>query len=351
MDMQRCVTAMVAAVVMTAGLASAGPKWTLDDDSWMSLNVLGQIHASYTDEAIDTTDVYLRRGRLIVAGQILDGAKFFVETDYDNAGRQGYDDVSMDIQDAFVDLRLGQSEHWVKAGLILLPFSFETHSSAASLLGLDYNSEVIKLSNSFVWRDYGAEVHGRIGSKFAYAVGAFDGYETVLSNPESEVRLTGHVAVNLLGDVESGWFNIQDRKGAAGNYLSLGLGSDYQAKASLGLDVPAGTGGTDATAFVADFQSGFALSETVGLTVNGAWYDWDSIRYDGNTAFVEAGVQEGQVMATVKFTHQDAAKLATQTDYTLGLHYFIKGHNLRTGIEYRWGDNRDFALVGIQFLL
>ena len=349
--MRRMVLVMMAAMTV-AGTTLAGPKWDLGEDSWMKLSVLGQLHGSYTDEAVDPGDLYLRRARFILSGQIMDGAKFFIETDNDNHGRNGFDDVSMDIQDAFIDLRLGQSEHWVKAGLLLLPFSFENHSSAAKLLGLDYNTEVIKLSNTFVWRNYGAELHGAFGPRVAYTVGVFDGEDTALSNPAGETRVTGHIALNLVGDVETGWFFTQDRQGQKGSYLSLGLGSDYQAKASLALDAPVGAGVRDASGFVADFQSGHVFSERVDLTVNGAWYEWDSLRFDGSTAFVEAGLRQDKVMGTIKFAHQDPDQVrATINDYTVGLHYFMKGHNLRTGIEYRWGDSRDSALVGIQFML
>ena len=177
--------------------------------------------------------------------------------------------------------------------------------------------------------------------------------ETItLSNPAGETRVTGHIALNLVGDVETGSFFTQDRQGQKGSYLSLGLGSDYQAKASLALDAPVGAGVRDASGFVADFQSGHVFSERVDLTVNGAWYEWDSLRFDGSTAFVEAGLRQDKVMGTIKFAHQDPDQVrATINDYTVGLHYFLKGHNLRTGIEYRWGDSRDSALVGIQFML
>jgi len=86
---------------------------------------------------------------------------------------------STEIQHVFLDARLIEcdNEIWAKAGLILLPFSFETRVSAASLLGIDYNIEAIKLVNTFIWRDYGAELHGNFGKKLAYAVGIFDGYD------------------------------------------------------------------------------------------------------------------------------------------------------------------------------
>jgi len=349
------VSLLVAGLVATP--AFAGPKWEVGDDAWMSLAFLGQVHYSHMDDADQKNDFFLRRGRFILAGQVMDGVKFFVETDNDNAGKAGADSASTDIQDAFADVRIGHSDHWVEAGLILLPFSFENKSSAAKLLGHDYNSEVIKLVNTFVWRDYGVEVHGNAGKMFAYRVGVFDGYDSKDNtagnkNPDAELRYTGHVAVNVLGDVETGWFMTQER--FEGTYLSLGAGADYQ-KDATGTSEDAANS-RDSTNWVVDFQSGFDLSP-VHLTVNGAWYLWDNAVFDGSTAFVEAGALMDKVMLLGKYTYQDennnVAKAARGDlhDYTVGVHYFMKRHNARAGIEYRFGESDDQILAGLQFLL
>jgi hypothetical protein len=334
---------------MVATPAFAGPKWDVADDAWLSLGFLGQVHYSHTDNGDPKNDFFLRRGRFILYGQVMDGVKFFVETDNDNAGKSGQD-VSTDIQDAFVDVRLGNTDHWVEAGLILLPFSFENKTSAAKLLGLDYNSEVIKLTNTFVWRDYGVEVHGNVGTKFAYRVGVFDGYDSKENNatnkdPDAGFRYTGHIAFNVVGDVETGWFLTQER--FTGNYLSLGIGGDHQSDATGTNDA----NGVDSDAWVVDFQSGVGLSDNVHLTVNGAWYNWDSAAFDGDTAFVEAGLLFDKIMPLAKYSFQDPDGGDSVSDYTLGIHYFLKGHNARAGLEYRFGDSDNQALLGLQFFM
>jgi hypothetical protein len=335
---------LIAGVLATPALA--GPKWEIGEDSWMTLAFLGQVHYAHTDDAAQEDDFFLRRGRFILAGQIMDGVKFFVETDNDNAGKAGTD-VSTDIQDAFMDVRLGNSDHWVEAGLILLPFSFESKSSAAKLLGHDYNSEAVKLTNSFVWRDYGVELHGHFGKQLAYRVGVFDGYDAKGSskNPDAGLRYTGHVAFNLVGEVETGWFLTQSR--FKGTYLSLGAGADHQSDATL----TSGSKEIDSTAWVVDFQSGVQVNDGTHLTVNGAWYDWDNAGFEGNTAFVEAGLLLSKIMPTAKYSLVEPDDGDSTTDYTVGVHYFMKGHNARLGLEYRFGDSPDLALLGLQFLL
>ncbi len=333
-------------LVFMTSTAVAGPKWEITDDSWLKLSLLGQVHFSYMDKAVDKEDFYLRRGRIILAGQIQDGINFFVETDNDNAGKSGAPEASMDIQDAWMDVRFGHSDHWVQAGLILLPFSFENRSSAASLLGIDYNAETIKFVNHFVWRDYGVEFHGNIGEKFAYRAGFFDGYESAEKNPGADLRFTGHVAFNLIGKVETGWFYTNNRLGKS-EYLTVGIGHDCQEDATV-------VGGVvqDSEATVIDFQSGFNLGDTAyNLTVNGAYCDWDNSGFKGDTAFIEGGLLYDKYMVTLKYSLQDEDNESSIDDFTAGLHYFIKNHNARVGLEYRWGDSNDWALLGIQFLL
>lgn len=348
---------LICMLVLGSGAAIAGPEWKISEDSHMKLSLLGQVHFLSVDDAADEDDFYLRRGRVILLGQIQDGLTFFVETDNDNAGKSGTE-VSTDIQDVFLDARLveGDSELWAKAGLILLPFSFENRASAASLLGMDYNIPAIKLVNTFVWRDYGAELHGNFGKKVSYAVGVFDGYDAKGSdkNPGAEMRYTGHAALNLVGSAETGWFYTQERLGGKGSYLSLGAGFDTQKGATLTTVTAADESETevenDNDAWVVDLQSGYA-GTNMSVTLNAAYYDWDNSAFKGSTAFVETGLLVKKTMLTAKVELQDPDSGNEVEDYTAGLQYFLKGHNARGGIEYRWGDSPDQILAGIQFLL
>lgn len=342
-------------------VAAAGPKIELGPDSWLQLGYLGQAQATHTEDTTPETDLFLRRTRIMLSGQVIDGVQFFAQTDCPNAGRYGSPN-EIKMQDVFVDLRLPYLEdHWFKAGLILLPFSFESRSSAATLLGHDYNFEVIKLPNTFIWRDLGAELHGTFwDQRIAYFVGVFDGYDLDENekNPDADLRLTGHLTINLLGEAESGWFFNQCRLGKSGDYLSVGAGFDRQGKATRTIIALAEGEPTpvpppeimDSENWVVDLQSGFDL-QGVGLTLNAAWYDWDNALFRGNTAFVETGLLIGKLMPVAKYSWQEPEDSSTVDDYTVGLHIFGKGHNIRGGIEYRWGDSPSQWLVGVQVLL
>jgi hypothetical protein len=208
--------------------------------------------------------------------------------------------------------------------------------------------------NTFVWRDYGAELHGDfLNRKLAYTVGVFDGYdsENGAKSPDAAARVTGHVVLSVIGQAETGWFYAQDRRGKAGSYLELGAGYDQQSDASevAGIDGAPATS-VDSDAWVLDFKSGMNAGK-VNLLLDGAWYDWDNARFKGNTAFLEGGVNWNKTMLTGKYLLQDRDSADSINDYTVGVHYFLKDHNLRGGLEYRWGDSPDAILAGIQFLL
>ncbi len=331
--------------MLAAAQARAGTKWEFGEEGWVTLGVLGQVHYSFMEDAEDEHDFYLRRGRFIVNGQIIEGVKVFVETDYPNAGKNGVN-ADFDIQDAWMDVQLFGSNHWVKGGLILLPFSLENRASAVSLLGIDYNVETIKFVNDFVWRDYGVSLQGSFGDRIGYKMGIFDGYDTDTKNSDADLRFTGRVDAALIGKVPTGWFYAQDSVPTE-SYLYVGGGFDYQNKATR-----SGSGLTrDNEAWVLDFQSGFKLDEAFFLLVNGSWYDWDNSKFDGNTAFVETGLRYRKVLGTFKYSLQDPANGDNIQDYTVGLQYNLKGNNIKGGVEYRWGDSSDWWLVGIQFLL
>jgi len=343
---------LMAVATLLAGVLStipafAGPKIDFGEESWIQLGLLGQFHYSNRnakDERVD--DFYIRRARIILSGQILEGVKVFVETDDANAGKQGVSS-EFKVQDAFVDLQIMKSKHWVKGGLILLPFSFENRSSAASLLGIDYNSETIKFVNDFVWRDNGVSFQGSFADRVGYKVGVFDGYDDYGDkNPDADLRFTGRVDVAVLGAVPTGWFYSQDPVNRE-TYLYVGAGVDHQDKATLLLDNTP----RDNKAWVVDFQSGWNLGEMFHLIFNGAWYNWDNSNFNGNTAFAEGGLRYEKIMGTFKYSLVDPDNGSKLNNYTLGLHYNLKGNNIKGGVEYRWGDSSDWLLAGIQFLL
>jgi hypothetical protein len=337
-------TALLITVAFSSVPAFAGPKLDFGEAAWMKIDLLAQAHYSFLDDAEDEDDFYIRRFRILVNGQIDEGIKVFFQTDYSNAGKQGADS-DFTLLDGWVDVRLFGSDHWLKGGLIPLPLSMENRSAVGALLGLDYNSEILKFVNDSTWRDVGAVLQGTfVDRRLGYRVGIFDGYDTSTKNSDADLRFTGRVDFAVIGEVPTGWY-VQDTLGGS-TYLRIGGGYDHQGDATL-VDSKI----FDNDVWVLDFQSAYQFNDAFQLTVNGAWFDWDNSKFDGNTAFAEAGLRYNKIIGTLKYTFQDPDEGDELNDYTVGLHYNLKANNLKGGIEYRGGDSDDWWLVGIQFLL
>ena len=362
-----------AVIALFSTQAAAGPVLPLDENSnsWIRVCAQGQLHYSYVGSAADKADFFLRRGRIILDGQLVDGVTFYTFTDIPNEGKSGTA-ASAIVQEAWMDFSLlGKhsivgvdpevswiGDQGVRAGLILLPFSFEVRSSSSRTLGVDVNGEVIKMVNSLNSRDNGAELHGNFGPYVSYIAGVFDGYDATGStkNPNAPLRTTGHIAVNLLGKAETGTGYTQERLNDD-NFVSLGVGVDRQDRASF---VPASTNSTtreaiaarerDSKNWVVDLEAGCKLG-LINLTVNGGYYNWDNSAFKGTTWFVEDGIRYIRTQLCTKYTMQDPDNGRKLGDYTVGLNYFLKGHNARVGVEYRWGDSPHQVLGGLQFLL
>ena len=198
------------------------------------------------------------------------------------------------------------------------------------------------------WRDVGAVLQGTFSNRFGYRVGMFDGYDNDDTNSDAGLRFTGRIDVAAIGDVQTGWYTQNTFGG--GTYLRGGIGYDYQDEATL-ITVNTEEIPVDNKAWVVDFQSAYQFNEAYQLTVNGAWYNWDNSKFNGNTAFVEAGLRYNKIIGTFKYILQDPDEGDNINDYTLGLHYNLKANNLKGGIEYRTGDSDDWWLVGLQFML
>jgi len=64
--------------------------------------------------------------------------------------------------------------------------------------------------------------------------------------------------------------------------------------------------------------------------------------------FTEAGLMYSRFMLSTKYNLVEPEEGDCAEDFTAGLHYFIKDHRARLGVEYRWGDSPETVLLGIQ---
>ena len=130
--------ALALALLLPAGLAPAQAVIKVNDDVNFKFGFLLQGQADWTENAAtDSTaqNLFLRRVRLLVGGQVAKNVTFFFETDNPNLGKvaAGAKTISsgLIVQDAFVSWKLAD-EFTLDAGLILTGIAHNSLQSAAS---------------------------------------------------------------------------------------------------------------------------------------------------------------------------------------------------------------------------
>ncbi|MBI5473061.1 MAG: hypothetical protein HY961_12025 [Ignavibacteriae bacterium] len=298
--------------------------------------------------------LYVRRLRVLVGGEIGKNTSFFFESDAPNIGKVEPNGtksakVQMYVQDAQVQ-HVVVPEFSIIAGLQLVGLTRNSLQSAASLMALDYGAYQFSMSTPLdnnVGRDLGVNFRGFVGDeRLEYRAGVFSGRNV---NAYSPLRLTTRVNY-AFKDKEKGIFYSGTTLGKS-EILSLGGGFDlqgsYQAFAVDGFaDMPFGSLGS------------FTLSLSYSA-LNGGGSDADSTYFTGlipkqNILFAEAGYffkdlglqpyarfESQTVNASVlKQVNATPATLGLQNSlrsskrYGLGLNYYLSGHNLNVKMLY-----------------
>jgi len=132
-------------LVLLAATASAQALIKVDDTTRFRLGVLLQPQADWTQDAGGgyAQNLFLRRARVLLDGQLSPKVTFFLETDNPNLGRAVGAAKSISrgftLQDAFVEWKLAD-ELIVGARLMFIPLCRNCYQSAGTLLPMDYGA-------------------------------------------------------------------------------------------------------------------------------------------------------------------------------------------------------------------
>ena len=320
------------ALLLPAGLAPAQAVIKVNDDVNFKFGFLLQPQADWTQNASNESysqNLFVRRARLLVGGQVARNVTFFFETDSPNLGKvvNGAKVTSgMIVQDAFLSWKLAD-ELTIDAGLILTGISHNSLQSAASLMPVDYGPHSFLYSapeQNVVGRDTGFQLRGYPAKKkLEYRVGIWQGARDAASR--QALRWTSRVQYNFL-DADTGFFYTGTSMGKK-KIFAIGGGCDAQKDyKSYALDAyydhPLGPG---------------AISGQV---------DW--IRYDGgeflktlpkqDVIYGEAGyyISKAKVMPFLTISSKDIASTDTgdETRWSVGLGYMAFGHNFNIKAAY-----------------
>ena len=329
---------MPAAAVLALSVAAppASAQWQTESKDGAASIKLGfliqpQLELLETaDQEAISTNLFVRRLRLLVGGALGEHWSFFFETDSPNLGKANpnpgtstpgvKDQSDIYVQDAYVTYSQGMAFK-VDAGMIMLPHSRHGTQSAATLLAVDYGPYTFLDSGpggERAGRDYGVQLRGYpAGQKLEYRLAVSQG----IRGPEARnpLRVTGRAVCYPFG-AETGFF-----------YGGTFQGTKRQAGFGGGFDVQ-----EDARIYSADaFFETPVLGARQGFTVQFNW-----MRYDGGSflpalpkqdAFlVEAGyhVWNHRLTPFVQYQARDFAGAATPDQDTLqtGVAWWLAGH-------------------------
>lgn len=321
------------ALLLPAGPAPAQAVIKVNDDVNFKFGFLLQPQADWTQDAATkgyAQNLFARRIRLLVGGQIAKNVTFFFETDSPNLGKvaSGAKTTSgLIVQDAFVSWKLAD-EFTLDAGLFLTGIAHNSLQSAASLTAIDYGAYSFLYSgatvlNNVVGRDTGFQARGYLASKkLEYRAGVWQGARDAASR--QALRTTARVQYNFL-DADTGVFYTGSSLGKK-KIFAIGGGYDAQKDyKSYALDAyydhPLGPG---------------ALTAQL-----------DYIHYDGGkflplakqgTIYAEAGyyISSAKVMPYLTYGTKDVANTNTGDDkrYSIGLGFYPAGQNFNIKAAY-----------------
>jgi hypothetical protein len=338
---------------LTLGLATTAtaqvPRLSIDEDTWLQLRFLGQVQVEAAERGagVDADrwsyDFFTRRARIMTTGSVHRNVRFFFSTDVPNTGRSGVPNELV-WNDGFVDLRIAPALN-IAMGRFLAPFSPDVRASAATLLGIDYNLNLIKtptLVQRAFWRDDGIELRGVAGDGLIeYRGGVFRGIRSMEgNNPDNSLRTTGMVMLNL-ADAQPGWFYNPNSLGDL-DLLSFGVGLDHIPNSAPGME----------NSLALNL---FALVEQpLGagrLNAMGSYFNWDGPSWAGGFEGTTMGIQVGYLMPptagegrwqpVVRIQRQDNPNADfTLNTINLGVNYLLNGHAINWKLDVALNDRR-----------
>ena len=323
-----------------------------------------------------TTDIFFKRNRLMLSGQLNDVYGFYSAIQYQGDERIYATSVSatpgknFDIIDTFFTADWSDAVR-LRAGLTKDPLIREDNESCFEPLSVD-RSYFVYTNLPRLNRDFGVLLWGNIADAlFQYRLSAMKGNDDV-NDPQSSLRYTARVHVSLL-DPE---YSLTYKGTYLGKKKVLTVGAGYQSESDAVYGNVAGLSDRkDYNAYTYDafFEyptpggtftvSGAYLKEDLNGAYKGADPDPRSIGINGekNGWYAKAGyllpgkIGGADLQVYGRYEKWNFAQLQGIYDQeikwsALGANYYISGQNLRLTLEYSMNDyskedaaNKDFT--------
>ena len=337
---RKVLTAICFLSLFMAGLAlvprpaSAQIVWKPTEDVKFNFGFQGQMWGDSTQNAETggyAQNLYLRRTRLIVGGEIGSNVTFFFETDDPNLGKTPKAlNTGFLVQDAFLEWKLTNAFR-LDGGIMLVPFSHNGLQSTVTYLTLDV-SPLATVSNistqSSALRDTGFQARGFLfNDHLLYRVGVFQGDRN--TDARNSLRSAAYVQYDFFGSETS--YVMPGTTLGRTRLLGISAGADTQGSYR---------------AYSAGMHG--ALPVLGGDELGG---QVEYLHYDGRKEFIAIPDQRGYLTEAAYYIHKiklqpfgkaestgfNLATAALTKDYNrygCGANYYVHGQNLKLTAQY-----------------
>src|ERR1700737_3438113 len=291
-----CRRLLLAAAFCLAPAASRAVSVPLPvEGSTLNLTVFIQTQALLNengspDGQSPSYDVFVRRSRLQVNGDIGKSFSYYFQVDNTNFGKFGNFTGRLIVQDAWVGWvptgNTGPTVVYLEGGIVYLPVSRGVLTSSASQPTAEGHPDLYRgFSSSFYSanRTTGVQVRGwALGKRLGFRGGVYEGVQPTAAdpglNPHRVPAVGGFVNFNILGS-EEGSFLYQSIYFAKDPILSISLSGSYQSRA---IRVPKGV--TDQREIASTLFLDYPLSEQQELVFMLAGYGYGNGTAPGTPA-------------------------------------------------------------------
>ncbi len=258
--MKATLKTLLAASLFLAPAASYATKVPIPIEG-ATLNLSVQVQTQFQvnqngtpDGTNPSFDVYVRRTRLLVNGDISQNFTYLIQVDNANFGKFGNFTGRAIVQDAWIGWAptgiTGPTVFYIDAGILLVPFSHNGLESTTNFVAADLQADAFRMAgNGFqALRDTGVQVRGwALDKKIGFRGGVYEGYTPALQGlvapgcitttatsttnncitPKRNPALGGFVNVDIIGSEEGGWL-YGAYKWGKDLILSVGVAAQYQ---------------------------------------------------------------------------------------------------------------------------
>jgi hypothetical protein len=342
--------------VVPAPAARAQVIVRASDAVYLRFGIQLQVWGDETQDPVSggySQNIFFRRVRFMVAGQVAPDVTFFVETESPRLGNAGTGTTTptknassgFSLQDVLAEWRIAGDRAILGAGFFIPPASRNILTGSGALLSLDnsaFSLQANALTGSNAGRDFGLQLKGYLaGDHLEYRAGVFDGQRQPTIGGAAGSRNSPRFAARLQYDVfdpEKGYVYPGTSLGAR-RILALGAWGeaqgDYRAGgADVALDYPvAGRSTVTAAAQYCVFDGGRQFTQTTGGVTTPLLPTQAVFFSEAGYYFEAAKIQPFVRYERLDFS-DDAFRFQDQVRTGGGVNYYVASHNMKATAFY-----------------